>query len=282
MKLRNILIGLIVIAAGISGGVSMFTRPVQTSGGKSIVSNRPSGVAYAQEGGGGGAPPPPPGGGGGAPPPPPGGGAPPPGGGAAPPAGDAAASDAAAPAANLSDEEWLKKLEEWKNSDPRDILKSKYKDLQSKETHPDNEDDPEQYIPETSRVDPMTIVNGAIPDELKPPRSGETDVNEAETYLYSAAASGVVDFIGVKLQVFNVLQIGLSKIVSVGLQGGRRFNLHEGEGRTIILESKDGIPVQATFSLTSASVKEVVISVTGQPWGSTVTITKDFHYIPVN
>lgn len=274
MKLRNILIALVVITAGISGGVTMFSQPSKTSGKSVVVINRSAGVAYAQAGGGGGTPPPPPGDNGG--------GAPPPGGGGSAAGGDAAAAPAdKAPAVHLSDEEWLKKLEEWKNSDPRDIIKAKYKDLQAKETHPENEDDPESFIPETGRVDPMTIVDGAIPDELKPPRSGETDVNEAQTYLYTAAASEVVDWVGIRLQVYNVLQIGLEKIVSVGV-GNRRFNLHEGEGRSITLESQQGIPVNASFALSAASVDEVTISVTGRPWGSLVSVTKNFTYIPNN
>jgi hypothetical protein len=261
MKLRNILIALVVIAAGISGGVTMFSQPSKTSGNKVVVINRSAGVAYAQAGGGGATPP--------------------------PAGGDAAAGDAAAPAADaapkvqLSDDEWLKKLEDWKNSDPRDILKAKYKDLQAKETHPENEDNPEQFIPETGRVDPMTIVDGAIPDELKPPRGGETDENEAENYLYTAAASEIVDYVGISLKVYNVLQIGLDKIVTVRV-GNRRYNLHEGQSLGITLASEQGIPVDAGLVLSAASVDEVTITVTGQPWGSLVSVSKNFTYIPNN
>jgi len=276
MKLRNLLIALIVIAAGISGGVTMYSQTSATTG-KSVVVNRPAGVAYAQEGGGGGAPPPPPGGGGGANG---GGGAPPAGGGgsAAGGSGSAPAADSA-PKVQMSDEEWLKQLEAWKNSDPRDIMKAKYKDLEAKETHPEDEDNPEQFIPETGRVDPMTIVSGAIPDELKPPRTGDTDENQVLTYFYTAAASEVVDYVGIRLEVYNVLQIGLEKIVSVQI-GNRRLTLHEGEPRGIVLESKEGIPVRAQFAISSASTDEVIISVTGQPIGSLVSVTKNFTYIP--
>ena len=160
-------------------------------------------------------------------------------------------------------------------------MKAKYKDLQAKETHPENEDNPEQFIPETGRVDPMTIVNGAIPDELKPPRGGDTDINEAENYLYTAAASEVVDYVGIGLRVYNVLQIGLEKIVTVRI-GNQRFNLHEGEGFSIVLGSEQGIPVRASLQLASASVDEVTILVTGRPWGSTVSVSKNFTYIPNN
>jgi len=277
MKLRNILIALIVITAGISGGVTMFTQPA-ANGGKSVVTNRPAGVAYAQEGGGGNAPPPPPGGGGDN-----GGGAPPAGGGGSAAGGSSdkpAAADSAAKV-QMSDEEWLKKLEEWKNSDPRDIIKAKYEDLQSKETHPDNEDNPEEFIPETSRVDPLTPVLSALPDELKPPRSGETNENDVQTYLYTAAASEIVDYVGIRLEVYNVLQIGLDKIVSVGV-GNRRFNLHEGQGSGITLESQQGLPVRATFTLAEAKTNSVTITVTGQPWGSLVKVSKNFSYIPRN
>jgi hypothetical protein len=262
MKMRNLLIALIVVAAGISGGVTMFTQPNDEGRGQTVVINRSAGVAYAQAGLGQG----PAGGGGGAPP--------------AEQAAEAPAAETpAAPKVQLSDEEWLKKLEEWKNSDPRDIIKAKYDDLQAKETHPDNEDNPEEFIPETSRVDPLTPVLGAMPDELKPPRGGDDDPNEAETYLYTAAATEVVDYIGLTLQVYNVLQIGLTKIVTIEA-GGNRYNLNEGQPLGLVMESSQGIPVQAQFAISAASSDEVTISVSGTPWGSTVNVTKDFTYIP--
>jgi hypothetical protein len=262
MKMRYLLITLVVVAAAVSSGITMFTQPASSGKGQTVVVNRSAGVAYAQTGGGNVQ-------------------APPPGGGgdtAAPPA-DAAADQAAAPKVQMSDEEWLKKLEEWKNSDPRDIIQAKYDDLQAKETDPSNEDNPEEFIPETSRVDPLTPVLGALPDELKPPRGGEDDPNEAQTYLYTAAATEVVDYVGLTLQVYNVLQIGLTKIVTIRA-GGRAYNLQEGQPLGLTMESSQGIPVQAQFAVAAASSDEVTISVSGTPWGSTVNVSKNFTYIP--
>ena len=35
-------------------------------------------------------------------------------------------------------------------------------------------------------------------------------------------------------------------------------------------------------TLSSASTDEVIINITGEAWGSTESISKDFHYIPVH
>jgi len=276
MKARNILLAVVAIGIAASAAVALVGR--NSASPASIVHNRAPGVAYAQDGGGG-TPPPPPGGGGA---PPGGGGAPPPPGGAPPAAGGAkpATDTGASAAANMTDAQKLKKLEDWKNQDPRKIIEKKYTDLTTKETHPDDENNPEQFIPETGRVDPLTIVSGAIPDELKPPRSGETDINEFQSYLYSEMASEAVDELAKNVDVYNVIQIGLEKIVAVRVFG-ERHNLSQGGGFDFYFGGKDQFPIQMSFALASASTDEVVISITAQPYGSNVSITKNIPFIPV-
>ncbi|MDQ3023503.1 MAG: hypothetical protein M3R04_03825 [bacterium] len=254
MKIRNILIAVVIASVAVCGAVTLNSNQSSMDSSGALVTNRPLGVAYAQEGQTGGAPPP------------------------AAAAGDAAAADAA-PAVELTDEQWLAKLEEWKNSDPREIVEKKYADLNSKKTNPSNEDDPEQFIPETGRVDPLTYVSSALPDELKPPRSGETDANEVESYLYSQMATSAVDIIGSNVDVYNVIQIGLQKIVSVAIFGGR-YGLSEGESFSFDFASEEGWPITMTFIVTKATSNEVIMTIIGEPQGSNVSITKNFTYIP--
>jgi hypothetical protein len=260
MNIKGILIALVIVGVACAGAVTW--NSTQNSEAGSLVTNRPVGVAYAQDGGSG-APPPP---------------TPPPAadpGGAAP----ADADTTAAPPPELTDEQWLQKLEEWKNSDPREIVEKKYDDLNSKQTDPSNEDDPENFIPETGRVDPLTIVDGAIPDELKPPRSGETDQNEVETYLFAEMATLACEVFGRNMEVYNVIQIGLNKIVSIRFFG-QGYGVEEGQSFGTYWFSPEGWPVQVQISVLSAGTDEVVMNVTSTPEGSTVQISKNYSFIP--
>jgi hypothetical protein len=102
---------------------------------------------------------------------------------------------------------------------PRDIIDAKYDDLNSKLTETWNEENVEQFIPQTGRIDPLTRVSSAVPDDLKPPRSGETDENQIQTYLVSSAASVAVELIARSLICHNVIQIGLVKVATFSPAG---------------------------------------------------------------
>ncbi|MCB1217689.1 hypothetical protein KDL44_09855 [bacterium] len=120
--------------------------------------------------------------------------------------------------------------------DPRDILRAKQQDLESRLTSPWDEENPDEFIPETGRVDPLTIVDSAVPDQLKPPRSGSTDENEIELYLATVFATQTVDQVARALQCHSVIQIGVVSTAYFSLgtgEGAPRFSMTEGSSNGI-------------------------------------------------
>lgn len=170
-------------------------------------------------------------------------------------------------------------VENFKNLDPRDIIIKKYEDLESRKTEPWNPED-EGYIPNTGRIDPLTRVRSAVPDELKPPRAGETDMNEINTYLIADAATMIVDQISMTMQCHNVIQIGLSKYASFSYGGGPPFPLEEGFSTQVNAGSVNGIPIMASIMLTSVSADQVVLRITAFGQGTATSVTKNQTYIP--
>jgi len=169
----------------------------------------------------------------------------------------------------------------FKEMDPRDIIKKKYEDLEEKKTKPwDQEFDPDGYIPETGRTDPMTRVSSAVPKELKPPRAGETDENEISTYLWSLQASAIVDYFTFALQCHNVIQIGLDKYATFSLPGFGMFMMEEDFPASLNAGYVEGIPLTLTITCTSIQTDRVVVRIAVTGRGSATTITKDLTYIP--
>jgi hypothetical protein len=168
------------------------------------------------------------------------------------------------------------------NLDPRDIIVKKYDAMAAKHTRPwDPEKDAEDFIPETGRIDPLNPVNSAIPDELKPPRSGETDQNEIETYLIAAACTGAVDQIRSMVQVRNVLKIGAVKYVTIMLGPGQGGTVEVGQSFQFFAGVINFVPIQVTLSVDSASEDEVVITVTAAGQGTQTSVSKSTTFIPV-
>lgn len=178
-----------------------------------------------------------------------------------------------------TDEEWIAKLDEWKTQDPREIIKAKYDDLEKRKTTPWNEDDPANFIPETGRVDPLSPVLSELPDELKQRRGMETDANEILSYAFSAAASEAVDTVMAVLQVYNVVQIGTEKLVTMGIPGDRAFTVSEGGGRGFNFPVQ-GMLVTVSVQVVAVSTEEVTVVVTGEVPGTDASITKNQIYIP--
>jgi hypothetical protein len=92
-------------------------------------------------------------------------------------------------------------------------------------------------------------------------------------------ATSVVDAIASNVRVYNVIQIGLEKIISISVFG-QRINLREGSQFPFSFATEDGWPVDVQFGLISASTDEVVIGISGTAWGSDVTISKTYPFIP--
>lgn len=168
----------------------------------------------------------------------------------------------------------------FQNLDPRDIIIKKYDKMAELHTEPWNaEKNEEDFIPETGRIDPLNPVDSAIPDELKPPRSGETDQNLIETYLVSVACTAAVDSIRQMVQVYNVLKIGAQKYVSIGI-GGQRGSIEVGQSFGFMAGSVGNIPIMVQLTIASATESEVVIDVTASGQGTATSVSKTQIFIP--
>jgi len=204
----------------------------------------------------------------------------------APPAKSGAAAEAAPPEAGKKEEAKGEGTAEdpaitnFKNLDPRTIIDKKYEDLKDKETEPWNMETPELFIPETGRVDPLTPVDSAVPDELKPPRTGSTDENQIDTYLISQACSAVIEQVSTMLRVYNVIQIGLFKFASISIGGDRGFPVQEGFSVDVPIGVVNGAAISLNITCSSISTKEVVIVLTASAQGTTTSVSKTMTYIP--
>jgi len=190
--------------------------------------------------------------------------------------GDEAAEDEEA--AGEEEEASSDPIENFKNLDPRDIIVKKYEDLESRLTEPWNPES-EDYIPNTGRVDPLTRVSEAVPDDLKPPRTGESDMNEILTYLVTAQASEAVDMISAGLQCHNVIQIGLQRFATFTFFG-QQFSRSEGDSLSFPFGYENGIQIIAQVTVTSISTTKVVVNITAFGQGTTTSVTKTKVFIP--
>ncbi|MEZ5337727.1 MAG: hypothetical protein R3F46_05635 [bacterium] len=150
--------------------------------------------------------------------------------------GEEAADDAPLLDEEVEDSAEKDPIQAFMELDPRDILRAKQQDLEGRLTSPWDEENPDEFIPETGRVDPLTLVDSAIPDQLKPPRSGSTDENEIELYLATVFATQTVDQVARALQCHSVIQIGVvsTAYFSLGLgDDAPRFSMTEGSSSGI-------------------------------------------------
>lgn len=182
-------------------------------------------------------------------------------------------------AAPATDEE---KIKDFMDLDPREVIIDKYAKVAAKHTEPWNADKEDEYIPQTGRVDPLHPVDSAIPDELKPPRTGETNQNEIDTYLAARACTVVVESIRSIMHVHNVLEIGAQKYVSISADGDPRHASTIPVGQTIgpFMGFAEGVMVRVTITVASASESEVVITITASSPGTGASISKDQTFIP--
>jgi hypothetical protein len=165
------------------------------------------------------------------------------------------------------------------DSDPRDILVAKSKDLKERQTNPSDETKPETFIPETGRKDPMTIVLNSVPKELLPPRSADDDESDLQTYLFTALATQALQGVSSSLACHNVIQIGIQKYAQLSFGGGPRFTVSEGSG---FGENTRVGPIVVAINITVASIstKEVVVDVSVVPQGTAVNVSKQLVFIP--
>jgi hypothetical protein len=202
--------------------------------------------------------------------------APPPGGPGAKPgetkAGDKAAADDKSPQAVIK---------HFLDSDPRDILLEKSDKLKEKETKPWDDSNPDAYIPETGRVDPMTPVRNALPKELLPKRSGDDD-SDLQGYLLTTAATGVLEGITQELVCYSVIQIGLTKYARISFNGGKSITTVslDQNAQQRIRTPEGTLTVQ--FNVASITTDEVVINVVVSGQDTNVSVQKQMVFIPRN
>lgn len=194
---------------------------------------------------------------------------------------DAAAEEAGEDEAAAEDEEEAPSdpIENFKELDPRDIILMKYEDLDERNTEPWDEES-EDYIPNTGRVDPLTRVRSSVPDDLKPPRAGETDQNEINTYLVAAVASQVVDGISSIMECHNVIQIGLERYATFTFGDGQQASLPEGANYSFLASYVNNIPIIGSISVTSISTSKVVVDISAAGQGTTTSVSKTKVFIP--
>jgi hypothetical protein len=194
--------------------------------------------------------------------------------------GSAAGAEAGKDAKTSSPEEIIDKF---LKSDPRDILEEKSDRLQEKQTKPWEQDNPETFIPETGRKDPMTAVRSSIPKELLPKRSGDEDENELQSYLLTQAATQIMLGITKNVRCYSVIQIGLTKYVRISLdpQGKQIRTLSLSNGFSQRIATEEGA-LQIDFSVSSISSDEVVIDVAVSGLSTQVSVQKQLVFIPRN
>lgn len=156
-------------------------------------------------------------------------------------------------------------LKAFEKIDSHDIMISRQEEAQKAETVVDAEN--ELPYPDTGRTDPLFINNQAIPEELRPPRTGESDYDSILDFLITAYGTEMLD--QVQIEVWSVMQIGLEKYVNMSING-MLATVPEGGGGQL------GNGVNITVA--SASQSEVVIVLSFSSAYSSVSKTKS--YIP--
>jgi len=146
-------------------------------------------------------------------------------------------------AAGSTSESLKKDLAGFKSISPGDIMTKKYEDLQKQLNDP-----AKLRFDQVGRNDVLTVVVDALPEELRPPRTGETNEENIAKFFRSAYGSMLID--QVDIQVHSVIAIGMVRYVNLTVDGSR-FTAPEGSG----IRAANG----ATVSIVSASDTSVVI-----------------------
>jgi hypothetical protein len=191
-------------------------------------------------------------------------GAPAPGGGAPAPGSPSGGSAPAGPnVANMSEKDKMSALKGFEKVDSHDIMMKRQEESKNSETKVDAEND--VPYPDTGRTDPLFIVSEAIPEELRPPRTGETDYDSILDFIITAQGSAMLD--AVQIEVWSVMQIGMEKFVNMSVDGAL-MTVQEGGG--------GGTPSGVSFSVASATQQEVIIVLSVSTQYTSVSKTKSF------
>jgi len=172
-------------------------------------------------------------------------------------------------AAALTQEEKRDELAAFEQIDSNDIIKARLDEAKASETEVIPEED--LPFPDTGRTDPLMIVTSAIPEELRPPRSGETDYDSILEYIIKSYGTAVLD--SIEIEVWSVMQIGLVQLVNLSING-QIATMSEGSS----MDMQMGYQETLRISVVSASQSLVTIGLTySTPYGS---VSKSKTYIP--
>jgi hypothetical protein len=136
-----------------------------------------------------------------------------------------------------------KALAGFKTISPSDIMGKKYDDLRKSLTDPKD-----LRFDSVGRNDVLTVVQDALPEELRPPRTGETNEDLIRKYFQSYMGTMLVNEVDV--QVHSVLAVGMVRFVNIEVDG-ERFTAAEGD----TIRAANG----ATVTIASASDSQVVV-----------------------
>jgi|GEM_PF-1962084 len=175
----------------------------------------------------------------------------------------------ATPGAPLTQEEKMNELAAFEQIDSNDIIRARLEEAEANETVVDPEQD--LPYPDTGRTDPLMIVTSAIPEELRPPRSGETDYDSILEYIIKSYGTAVLD--SIEIEVWSVMQIGLVELVNMSVNG-RLLTMSEGSSYDVQMGYQETLRI----SIASASSSLVTVGLTySTPYGS---VSKSKTYIP--
>jgi len=178
------------------------------------------------------------------------------------------------PAAPLSEEEQMDELAAFEQIDSRDIINERMEEAKASETEVIPEED--LPYPETGRIDPLMVVSSAIPEELRPPRTGETDWDSVLEYLITAQGTAIID--AINITVWSVMEIGMDTWVNIEIEAPFLENpvlgsMPEGQSTRLNYQSY-GTMQTLTITCTSATPRLVTFSL------SAGGASKSKSYIP--
>lgn len=173
------------------------------------------------------------------------------------------------PEVALTQEEKRDELAAFEQIDSNDIIRARLEEAEASETPVIPEED--LPYPDTGRTDPLMIVTSAIPEELRPPRSGETDYDSVLEYLIKSYGTAVLD--SIEIEVWSVMQIGLVQRVNMSINGQLVTIREEG-----YREMQMGY--QETLRITVVSASQSLVTIGLKYSTPNVSVSKTKTYIP--
>jgi hypothetical protein len=133
----------------------------------------------------------------------------------------------------------------FKRITPKELMEEKSEDLKRDLSNPSD-----SRFREVGRNDPLTVVDDALPEELRPPRTGDSNDERIRQFLEGKLGTDLIN--AVNVSVDSAVQIGTVWYVRLTVDGAI-FTVRESE---MIRASNDAMVI-----IDSVSDKEVVITI---------------------